>query len=210
MRSRTTVATMAAMLVLPTAAMALPPDPILDLLTDALIVPYDDAGPSPYPEITLKLRSGRNGGTWDGIGIMSSQAAADRIHFGFEITAVGSAQNDLLPVPYDVFADLPVDPTTVFMWYTVVGDADLDRVVGESDRQILLQYYDGGIRDDRYWCQGDFNYDGKVDDIDANVLNRMYGTSLDSIPEPATLSLLAVGALLLIRRRAAVAYATRR
>ncbi len=172
-----------------------------DIGNGALVLDYEEA--SPYPEVTGWLRSGRNGGTWDGPGIMSSAAIADRLRFGFEITGVGSAQNDLLPVPYATFCGTSVDLTCVLAAYTVVADANLDFVVDEADRQILLLYYDGGIREDRYWCQGDFNYDGKVDDTDVSVLNRMYGTSLDNLPEPMTLSLVALGGLgaLLSRKR---------
>jgi len=67
---------------------------------------------------------------------------------------------------------------------------------------------DGGFR----WAVGDFNYDGTLDTNDYDKINNAWLLSKGAVlgggtpaatPEPATLALLAVGGLMLVRRRTA-------
>ena len=57
----------------------------------------------------------------------------------------------------------------------------------------------------RTWLQGDFNGDGVVDTLDFNALAANFGRSVRAgssiVPEPAGLTLLICGGLLLGRRR---------
>ena len=82
------------------------------------------------------------------------------------------------------------------------GDANGDGLVDVGDLGILGanygKFFVGGM-----WAMGDFTCDGRVDVGDLGVLGAHYGfvAPVGSVPEPGTLGLLAVGALMLSRGR---------
>ncbi len=95
------------------------------------------------------------------------------------------------------------------------GDTDFDDDVDFNDAWALLGAYKS--EGDWTWFNGDFNHDGIVDETDADLLLANYGTGvaggldstsiastlagMDSVPEPASVLLLALGAGTLLRRR---------
>lgn len=83
----------------------------------------------------------------------------------------------------------------------IPGDLNLDGEVNVGDLGILGAYY--GIQSGALWSTGDMNGDGAVDVGDLGIMGSNYGTGgSGSIPEPATMCLLAVaGPVLLARRR---------
>ena len=80
----------------------------------------------------------------------------------------------------------------------VPGDATGDGVVDDIDLTVLAEHWQqsGG------WLKGDFNGDGFVDDLDLTVLATAWPTgSVTGVPEPGTLSLLALAGLAWVRRK---------
>ncbi len=85
---------------------------------------------------------------------------------------------------------------------TYMGDANLDMIVDDIDLAILLSNWTISPVD---WRRGDFTGDGRIDDGDLSIILSNWTGSPPAagppIPEPATLALLAAGALLSLRRR---------
>jgi fibronectin-binding autotransporter adhesin len=109
------------------------------------------------------------------------------------------------------FAGIAVDETTVLGKFTYVGDANLDGQVDALDyERVDLAIGNSGVLGT---AQGDLNYDGSVDALDYEQIDLNIGNGVGSplaavtggvfIPEPASLSLVAVAGGLMARRRRA-------
>jgi hypothetical protein len=114
------------------------------------------------------------------------------------------------PLTYDLTDDGVVDQDDVDEWVfnivpigenigTVYGDFNLDGEVNAGDLALLATNY--GLVGTWGWATGDGNGDGNVDAGDLAMLATNYGTVVHPVPEPITMSLLAVGGAALLRRR---------
>ena len=105
---------------------------------------------------------------------------------------------------YFVYQGLITDFSDGFTGVVAVdhdGDANGDDAVDYLDLGILATNYD---QTGMTWAQGDFTADGTVDYLDLGILATEYGWTAPvtgEVPEPMTLSLLAIGGLALIRRK---------
>jgi hypothetical protein len=170
--------------------------------------------------ITNQIQQGYAGGTWQSAGgIASAAAAADTTH----LTALGVIQNSQNgsatgTVLYSAFDGTTSSNTDVLVKYTYFGDANLD---GKVDGTDYGRIDNGALNHLTGWFNGDFNYDGIVNGSDYTLIDNAYNTqgaqlsaevaaataqiagraASASVPEPATLGLIAIGSLGLLGRR---------
>jgi autotransporter-associated beta strand protein len=193
----------------------------LDLTNNRLIVDYTGASElgswsgGSYTKILGLLQTGRNGGAWDGTGIITSETQAGE---GLEYTMLAAAEaSQVLGISGTTTAmwgDQAVDATSVLVKYTYGGDATLDGVIDIDDYSRIDL---GELLNLRGYSNGDFNLDGwiDVDDygmIDFTVTNQgggidagpgagVVGMAVNAVPEPGSVGLLLAGASKLLRRR---------
>jgi len=177
--------------------------------------------------ITSMLKQGYANGAWNGNGIASSAAANDSTH----LTALGVILNDngsgtpLYGVNGTIsstFDGATPGDGDILVKYTYYGDANLDGAVDGSDYSLIDYAYitnlTAGSQKLTGWQNGDFNYDGVIDGSDYALIDNAFnqqGGSLGSnplaqisvvvggsaVPEPASLSILAIGSIAMLGRR---------
>jgi hypothetical protein len=163
--------------------------------------------------LNAALASGYNNGAWNGSGIASTAAASDSTH----LTALGSMQ----AASAGTFEGAPVSAGDVLLKYTYYGDATLDGKVDGSDYSRIDNGY---LTHATGWNNGDFNYDNVIDGSDYTLIDNAFnaqggaiaseianpsvtataqiaGSSAAAVPEPAAMSLLAIGAAGVLGRR---------
>ena len=172
----------------------------LDLKKTAMVIDYT-AGNSPVNDVRGWLKTGFNNGSWNGVGIQSSSAAAVAANAFSPIkTGIGYRESS----GNGTFFGQPVDGSSLELQYTLFGDANLDGAVSTIDFGMLSSNFNSA---NAYWWRGDFNYDGFVNALDFNAIVSNWGGAIPAdlpatlVPEPAFLSALAIPALLTRRRR---------
>jgi autotransporter-associated beta strand protein len=187
----------------------------LDITNNHIIIDYTTS--DPISTIAGYLKSGYNGGAWNGPGIISS--TAQTLTNGLRY-AVGWADG-----ANGVVSGL--SSGQIEIKYTLLGDANLDGVVNGSDFSILAANFGKGVTN---WDQGNFLYGSSVNGSDFSALAANFGqgdsgaavavspadiAALDSfavanglplptfaaVPEPASAGLILAGITLTARRR---------
>ena len=174
----------------------------LDLKDNDLVVAGGTIGTrsgSVYTGITGLIQSGRNGGAWDGPGIVTSMTSATTGTY----TSLGIATAAQAGITATgVWSGQTVSSSDVLVMYTYGGDATLDGKINIDD---YVKIDSGASAGTSGWSNGDFNYDGKVniDDyliIDSNLpiqgpsllagsgVGESSGSQLSAVPEPAAVT----------------------
>ncbi len=192
--------------------------------SDLLLEATPASAAAALAQVTNQIKSGFDGGKWDGQGITSSASAADPQHDH----ALGVILNNFNGSPiYTTFDGQSVDANTILVKYTYYGDTNLDGKINGSDYTAIDNGFNEGLHG---WNNGDFNYDGVINGDDYLLLDNsfnlvgtpdaspteMIATDTDQIsgasstaaatstpvPEPSTVGLLvATTAGFLIRRQ---------
>ena len=150
------------------------PGGMLDLTNCDLIVHDGAVGTwngSHYIGISGLIRSGRNGGSWNGNGIRTSVSTSGN-YYSFGIATAQQAKNLTNPTDTTTFAGETVTGTDVLIKFTYGGDANIDGKInvddyGRIDFNVSLGT-DG-------WFNGDFNYDGKINVDDYGIIDFNVG-----------------------------------
>ena len=146
----------------------------LDLADNSAIIDY--TGTSPLATIQQRLASGYNGGAWNGLGIISSTAAA-RSDAG-----VGYAEAiDLFTAFPATFRGESIDDSSILLTHTLYGDADLNRTVNLDDFNRLATSFGTSAR---RWAHGDADYNQTVNLNDFNALAANFGRSIGATAGP--------------------------
>jgi fibronectin-binding autotransporter adhesin len=183
----------------------------LDITNNHVIINYG-SGPDPINSIVSLIKSGYDGDTWNGTGITSTAAAANAGSYGIGYADYADAGNPA-----------GLSSGQIEIAYTLLGDANLDYKVNGADFTLMAANFNDSVTNG--WDKGDFNYSNTVNGDDFVLLADNFnqfasqsdvtaadlvaldnfaaanGISLTSVPEPASIGMLAVGGVCVLRRR---------
>jgi hypothetical protein len=128
----------------------------VDLANNELLINYG-SNPDPISTIAGYIKSGYNGGGWNGQGLISTAAQTPTNGLNYGLGYADGTDG--------VVAGL--SSGQIEIKYTLLGDANLDGLVNGSDFNILAANFNQSVTG---WDQGDFNYNGLVNAADFNQL----------------------------------------
>jgi hypothetical protein len=163
-----------------------------DLTNNKLIV-----NGSSLATVSNLVKLGRNSGSWNGIGIVTSQSDAIGAS---SFTTLGVAMaSDIAKI---TFGGQSVNGGDVLVMYTYAGDADLSGRITGDDYFRIDQDFTSSLSG---YSNGDFNYDNKINADDYFIIDRNYSrqglpfsaapalAQVTAVPEPASIGVILVG-----------------
>jgi hypothetical protein len=144
----------------------------LDLGDNDLVVDYGTTSPlgsltgGAYDGIAGMIATGRNGGSWDGLGGIGFSSPS-------AIYTLGVAEaSEILGGTGGMFGSESVDGSAVLVKFTYAGDANLDGKINIDDYTRI----DSGLAASiNMWTNGDFNFDGKLNIDDYVLIDGIVG-----------------------------------
>ncbi len=169
-----------------TAALSIGPDAKLDVGSRAVIL-QSTAGAklADFASIRSQIRSGRDGGTWSGSGIVSSTAAADASHNTNLAAIVNDRGNGTLV--RNELGGQSVDADTILIKFTYSGDADLNGAINSDDFALIYAGFASQPASPN-WYTGDFDYSDAVGPDDYFLIDKAFSgqaSTLSQSPAPA-------------------------
>lgn len=168
----------------------------LDITNNDLIIDWT-GGTNLSSILEGLVRTGYNGGAWNGSGIISADAAARN---AFGILVIDNAN---LASPMTSFDNVAIPVDSVIVKFTHQADLDGSGDVTTPDKTIFDTNY--GLYADTLTeithAEGDMDYDGLMTFNDSQLFALSYNTGLAHLPEPTSLAFLALGAAGLLARK---------
>lgn len=121
------------------------------------------------------LKSGRNGGAWNGKGLISSTAAAEPHHLTGLAIAINEKGNGT-PI-YPTFDGEQVGANSILIKYTWNGDADLSGKIDADDYFNIDRGFANRLNPNspyQGYANGDFDYNGTHDADDYFLIDNSY------------------------------------
>jgi hypothetical protein len=152
----------------------------LDVNNYTMFINYG-SNADPISAIAGYIKSGYNGGAWNGQGIISTaaQTPTNGLHYGL---GYANGKDNVVS---------GLSSGQIEVKYTLLGDANLDGLVNGSDFNIVAANFNQSITG---WDQGDFNYDGLVNAADFNELAANFNQGASGASGASSVAVLEVSA----------------
>jgi autotransporter-associated beta strand protein len=119
---------------------------------------------STYTGVSRLIQTGANGGSWDGLGLVTSQGDAVA-----GLTTLAIATADDVGYAGGTFGGVPASAGDLLVMYTYCGDANLDgQITGDDYSSIDFSIQ---VPNSFGYAAGDFNYDGLVTGDDYSAID---------------------------------------
>jgi hypothetical protein len=148
----------------------------IDLTNGGMIFDYDFGPVGIHYGLRSALQVARANGTWKGGGLTSSFAAANptTTALGIAEKATATGNTNIEPI-----LGQAADGSSILIRFTLLGDANLDGVVGPADLNLFAAHFG---ETDQVWVNGDFDYDRTVGPADFNLFAAQFGKTLSATP----------------------------
>ena len=153
----------------------------LDVRNYTMFINYG-SNSDPITTIAGYIKSGYNGGGWNGPGIISTAARTKTNGLLYGLGYADSA---------DKGNPAGLSSGQIEVKYTLLGDANLDGLVNAADFLILSVNFNEPVTG---WDQGDFNYDGLVNAADFTDLAANFNQAASGASVASTAAVVAVPA----------------